>query len=131
MDWRGWAYNALTFSTDITDTIPVDRIYGSGAVEVVPNTKPFMVIRMETQVPELNDGDEPEITSMNMSLWVHDEPGSYVTIDAVLAAARAILVGTVPSALACMWQGDTGDLADDTYKTITRSSSYRLIGGVS
>jgi len=131
MDWRGWAYDALTFSTAITDVIPVESIYGSGAVEAVPDVKPFMVIRLELQTPELNHADAPEITSQFMSLWVHDEPGSYVRITEVLAVARGILVGAVVGALACAWQGDSGDLADDTYKTITRNSSYRLLGGVS
>jgi hypothetical protein len=68
--------------------------------------------------------------SQNAELWAHDQPGSYARIDAILAAVRGALVGQValPGAVACRWQGDSQDLADDGLGTITRNSAFRLVG---
>lgn len=68
--------------------------------------------------------------SQNAQIWAHDQPGSYQRIDSLLAAVRAALVGPValPGAIACRWQGDSQDLADDGLGTITRNSAFVFIG---
>ena len=130
MDWRLWVYEKVRQTQSIENLVE-DRIYGSGSLEGAPDVKPFLMLRLEADSPELNDGDAPLITSRTLTVFVHDEPGSYVRIEQMLAMLRTALVGQVPSAVACTWLGDTGDLADDTFKTITRAGTFRLVGGVS
>ena len=129
MDWRLWSYELIRTNQPIVDVIE-ERVFGSGSVDKVPERKPFIIIRQDAPLPDLNDGDAPLIASTTLTVWVHDEPGSYARIDRILGYVRGILVGQVPGAVACTWLGDSGDLSDDTFKTITRNGSFRLVGGV-
>lgn len=130
MDWRQWYYEKISQTQDILDVIPVEYIFGSGSLDTVPPHKPFMVLRNDAAIPLLNDGDAPLIADKTLFVWIHDEPGSYARIDGLLDIVRGILVGQVTDAVACTWSGDSGDLADDTFKTITRNGSFRLVGGM-
>jgi hypothetical protein len=132
MDWRLWVYERTRQLQALEDIIGgEENIYAAGALTAAPEHKPFIILRMDADTPDLNDGDAPLIASRTLTVWVHDEPGSYVRIEGVLALLRTALIGQVPTAVACAWLGDTGDLADDTFKTITRAGTFRLIGGVS
>jgi hypothetical protein len=128
MNWRSWLYNELTTDAAVIAIVPAPRILAAGSLEVRQEDRPFIVVRLGPDVTELSDGGAPEITSQEATIWVHDEPGSYKRIDTILAAVRKSLVGQVVTAIACIWQGDSGELADPTQGTIVRNSSYRLVG---
>lgn len=128
MNWRAWLYETLTADIGVTTIVPTQRINAAGSLEARQEARPFIVIRLGLEVAELNDGDAPEVTSQDATIWVHDDPGSYKRIDAILGAVRGALIGQVNSAIACVWQGDSGELADPDQGTIVRNSSYRLLG---
>lgn len=134
MNWRTWLKTKLDAAIPITSVVPTRLIFGAGSLSASPaqNDRPFIVIRTGLEDPELNDGDAPAVTSQFASVWVHDNPGSYDQIDALLLLVRQALVGQVPdnTGIACVWQGDSVELADDTYGTIVRNGNYRLLGKV-
>lgn len=127
MNWRQWIYTTLSAAGPVTAIVPSVRIISSGALTGRPNATPFLVVRVMPLTRELAEG---VAHSQNAEIWAHDQPGSYARIDNVLAAVRAALVGQValPGAVACRWQGDSGDLADDGLGTISRNSAFRCIG---
>lgn len=130
--WREWLFDSVGSITDISTLAP-GGIYGAGSLKGNPPTeRPFIVINSGTEVPELVDGDSPVSTSRVAGVYVHDQPGSYVRIDQILLLVRAELVGqvsTLPSAIACVWIGDSGELADDVYGTLMKEGSFKLVGG--
>ena len=127
MNWRQWIYQKLTADPAVIAIVPAARIYSAGALTGRVNTNPFLVIRMMPVNRELAEG---VAHSQNVAIWAHDQPGSYARIDALLGAVRASLVGQValPGAVACRWQGDSQDLADDGLGTITRNSAFVCMG---
>ncbi len=128
MNWRAWIYDKLTADAAVLALVPAPRIQAAGSLEARENVKPFIVIRLGSEAPELNDGDAPHITAQDATVWVHDEPGSYKRIDTIIKAVRNVLVGQVPTAVAAIWQGDSGELSDPEQGTIVRNSTYRLYG---
>jgi hypothetical protein len=88
--------------------------------------KPFVVIAWST-VPR------PQHTAArrrDLVVWAHDEGGDYSRIDAILERVRQLLVGTVHQGGITQvdWEGASGDLYDDGFRTITRNSGFRVIG---
>ena len=124
MNWRAWVYDRLRTSTPVTNIVG-DRIYSAGELEATPKLKPFMVLRFDTETPEIEEASFQDVT-----VWVHNEPGSYVDIDAALAAIRQTLEGPVaaPDGVYATWLGDSPDLADDARQTLVRNSAFRLAG---
>lgn len=127
MNWRQWIYQSLTANGSITAIVPASRIFSSGALTGRIDANPFLVIRMMPSNMELSEG---VAHSQNVAVWAHDQPGSYQRIDTLLGLVRATLVGQVasPGAIACRWQGDSQDLADDGLGTITRNSAFLCVG---
>lgn len=116
--WRVWLYDALQ---------DIGSVYGDGSLEVAPAAKPFVIIKMG---PE-NLGPFPGVSFQDCTIWVHDEPGDYLRIDSVLGDIKdRIAEGNraIPGLVGAVWQGDSADLADDGFKTITRNTNYRLAG---
>lgn len=124
MDWRRWAYDRLVASAAVTSEVPIDRIFGSGAISGRPKA-PFIQLRV--------GGDRGvravPATDTEVLVYAHDDPGSYLRVDRILSAAREALTADVTedTGISAEWQGDSPDLADDGYDTITRNSSYRLL----
>lgn len=125
IDWRVWLKVKLDNGTTAT-LVPAKRIYGAGRFEDDPGERPFIVIRCG---PE-SRGPFPGATVRTATIWVHDDPGSYMTIDSILAAIKSDLEGAVTEAggVAARWTGDSTELADEGFKTITRNTSYQLNG---
>lgn len=130
MNWRTWAKTKLADHSPLTDKIPAASHFGAGSLQGAPKDKPFLVILIGATNVDLNDGGAPLATSQEAVIWVHDEPGSYDLIDECLPLVREALIGQVAedTGIACVWQGDSGELADDSYGTIVRNSNYRLVG---
>lgn len=130
MIWRTWLKTKLDAGAPYSGPILTTSIYGAGSLTGTPKKKPFIMIRVGSDVPVFNEGGIPEIVSKEGVVWVHDEPGSYDTIDQVLSEVIAQLAGQVSEVggIACVWQGSSPELADDAYGTITRNCSFRLVG---
>ena len=125
VNWRKWILDNLVASTDLTDLIPADRIYGGGSVASAKSEKPFIVITLSDEVPTVADA-----VQFVGSIWIHDEPGDYGLIGDCLKLVRDALPYQVTETggLVCSWLGNSGDLANDLYKTITRNAQFNLLG---
>lgn len=108
-------------------------VYAGGSLTGSPEKRPFIVINVGSDFPELNDGDVPAWSKRSASIWVHDDPGSYDKIDTIIKAIRDKLVGQVAQAdaICITWDGDSDQFADDMMGTIVRNTSYQLIGRLS
>lgn len=122
LDLRTWLFNRVSGNSVITNLVD-DRIFST--LDETPETKPFIVIRMQAIIPEI-----PTAMFQDAVVWVHDDPSSYLVIDSILKSLRDDLDGTQPSGdgIGVTWQGDSVDLSDDMRGTILRTSSYRVAG---
>lgn len=126
VDWRTWLYQALTGSAGVTAVLG-NRVYSE--VEAEPE-RPFAVIRLGIDTPEVHQREGA--TSTTATIWVHDDPGSYIRIDGLLKTIRDAIIAKSDLSGAgifeAIWIGDGPDLADDGRKTIVKTTAYRLVG---
>jgi hypothetical protein len=130
MNWRQWIYERLALSAPLLAVIPENRIFSSGSLEGQVVSKPFLMIRTGLETPEIEDDGQPVASSAQATVWVHDNPGSYVRIDSLLLIVRSSLIAPITSGqgVACIWQGNSNEFSDNTLGTITRNASFRLVG---
>lgn len=125
MNWREWVYSTLSSDAALLEVVPIGSMYGAGSVGDRPENKPFIIIRLSpsTRVNSF-------WSDSNVVVWVHDDPGDYARIDQVIDLCRRALDKKIPGrpgGIVAEWTGDSADLADDGYGTITRNTSYRLV----
>lgn len=128
MNWRSWLWNKLTTDTGVVALLPAGSVFAAGSLEGREAVRPFAVIRLGSNAATFQDADEPYVVAQDAVIWIHDEPGSYKRIDAVLEVLRSVIAGQVNEAIAATWQGDSPELSDPDQGTIVRFSSYRLHG---
>jgi hypothetical protein len=94
-----------------------------------PEYRPFLQLRWGR-----NDVGLDVVTRRTVNIWVHDEGGDYGRIDSIILRLRALLPTLEGQdngsghLMAVEWTGDSEDLADDGHKTITRYTSFSLVG---
>lgn len=68
----------------------------------------------------------------DMLVWAHDHGGDYTRIDAILSRVQELLVAIVHQGgiSQIAWTGDSSDLYDDGFRTITRNSGFRVNSGM-
>lgn len=126
---------SLVFSTLVGDSVlnaAGITSASSFAVDVdTPETRPFLQIRWGKNDIGL---DGTAVTKRTLVIWVHDVPGDYTKIDAILTRVRTILPllsgqsNGLGHVIAVEWTGDSEDLADDGHGTIVRNVGFSLIG---
>ena len=129
MEWRSWLRNKLIADATLTALVPASRIFASGSLEGRIILKPFIVVRVDDDVP----GPYPGAWRTTATLWCHDDPGSYLRLGAILSACRLALIGSasgLSGAIAGQWLGNSGDLSDDDFGTIVRYITFSLNGKV-
>lgn len=124
---------ALVRSTLMTDPTLIDRgvvPLGVLAGDVdTPEERPFLQLRWGNTAPGLS-----AVTRRDLVVWVHDEPGDYTRIDSIIRRIKTIMASLVgvmhPDGhlMIAEWTGDSADLADDGHGTITRTTSFSLVG---
>jgi hypothetical protein len=119
MDPRQWFYDNIV-------ALDIAPVYGGGSLTGSPADKPFIVISMENAIP----GPFRSVQGLDVVIRVHDEPGGYALIGEIMQQIKdAVDAGVEAESIqGVVWQGDSGDLADDGYGTIFRSISYRING---
>lgn len=129
MSWRNWMFGRLTASP-IATQVPNGSVFSGGSITTPPEDFPFIVYRLQDKVARIKDDSVPQAVSQFAEVWVYDEPGSYDRIDTIIQLVRSELVGPVasPGKTCCEWSGDSGELADDEWKAITRNATFQLIG---
>lgn len=126
MDFRTWVYTTLTAYEPLTAIVPAGRIYGAGSVDKAPKT-PFIVLTFDEKVRVFGDRGPYNLDS---TFWAHDRFGSYLRIETILELMKTALLEAplnVAGIICPRWQGDSRDLTDPGYGTITKNSSYRLV----
>jgi hypothetical protein len=131
--WRQWIYAQLTGTPELTAIVPADRVKAAGSLTGSPPSHPFVLYRIGGQVPRINAADRPFIADQDAQVWVYDEPGSYNRIESYLDWLRRELPGqvvAVEGAHACVWQGTSGELADDEFKSAVKFATFKFVGGL-
>jgi hypothetical protein len=102
----------------------------SFAVDVdTPQSRPFLQLRWGR-----NNVGLDVVTRRDLTIWVHDEPGDYGRIDSIILRLRELLPtldgmsNGLGHLLAAEWTGDSEDLTDDGHGTITRTTTFLLVG---
>jgi hypothetical protein len=105
-----------------------DSIY---AAEAADDIKHYPFITMRWNIVAKGIGD---VTRQSVDVWAHDRDRDYLQIDAILKRVKVLCAGVQANAAVegsitqIDWQSDSPDLRDDGYDTVTRNSTYTLIG---
>lgn len=111
--------------------IPAERWCEAGSVteENVPE-RMFAVIRYGVDSPGMGDIQRGIVT-----IWIHDNPGTYEDINKVLKALYGRLNrvegqqdGSGNEITSCVWESNSGDLYDPGFRTVTRNATFNLVG---
>lgn len=134
MDWRTWAYQRIVADVNILADVPEDSIYAASALDGAPANRPFIIVAFGSVSPELYDADAPVAVSKRGTVYVHDNPGDYLRIERVLENVRKLFAGTTDGmadgGIMALWEGESGDLADELFRTIMRYGELRFVGKV-
>lgn len=97
-----------------------------------PPRKPFVILRWEETLPKWGLRNTPG--KQVLTVWAHDQSGSYARINLILRRVREILSGSFHITgsdgwvlTQADWRGDSADLWDDGFRTITRNSAYDIV----
>jgi len=106
------------------DTALTCPVYQGGAVPDPTPARPFAVVRFGNRMSTI-----PTACRLSIMVWVHDDPGSYLFIDAALKALRTAFreQGNDNNIYQTRWLEDSEDLSDDARGTIVKYSRYELI----
>lgn len=91
--------------------------------------RPFINLRWGDTTPGMGP-----VQRRNLVVWIHDDPGDYERIDQITRRIRDIfadLYGVLTaegSIVAIEWVTDSGDLSNETRRTILRTSTYQIVG---
>lgn len=91
--------------------------------------RPFINLRWGDTTPGMGP-----VQRRNLVVWIHDEPGDYDRIDQITRRIRDVLTGMYGviteqgSIVAIEWVTDSGDLSNETRRTILRTSTYQVVG---
>lgn len=124
INWRTWLKTKID-ALAVQTGVPAGQVLGAGSLDENIGTLPAIIIKTGVESP----GPFPGVTTQSAVLWVHDAPGSYLRIDEIIKALKALDGQVVDSGgVACRWAGDSTELADDGFHTITRNTSFNLQG---
>lgn len=132
MSARASVYSLLVGDTTLSALgYTASTIYPSQAPDT-PSTMPFIVLRWEEQTSRWGIKNEPG--KQVLTIWCHDKGGSYDRINAGLNRVKEILEVAVHvdgadgvTLTQADWRGNSADLYDDGFKTITRNSAYDVV----
>lgn len=122
MTVRTSVYGVLNV-TPLTSLAPGGLHSAAALVGAVP-TRPYVVYRMQDELPTLNGDDRNERSTTIVQVWAYDDPGSYVKIEAILKVVRGLFENA--AGLRARWAGDSVELADDEQKAITKNASFEV-----
>jgi hypothetical protein len=101
------------------------------AAEAADDIKAYPFLTMRWGITQRGVAD---VSRQTFDVWCHDRDRDYLLIDAILKRIRSLLTSAGPGKAEADWvtqidwQGDGPDAHDDGYDTVTRNSSYILIG---
>ena len=123
---RTWFYTQL--STPALVAMVPGGIHQTTELVRAPDVKPFLTYRTIANVPQLRGDDQDHAIQENYLVFVHDEEGDYLQIDAVLEALRQLFksVNGDPEVISVTWLENSEDLRDADMGTIMRYGRYQV-----
>lgn len=119
---RAWVFSQLT-GTGLPSADVPGGVHASTSLAKTPELKPFLMYRSVAHRPG-DRGDDADINRNETYLvFVHDVPGSYVKIDAILAKLKLVFNNTKDGAAGVgrsLWVEDSEDFRDEDMGTIMR-----------
>lgn len=131
---RKLIFSRLSTDAALAALVPAARIFQDSAFGTEPGAassvnKPFLIYRVLITTTDIIPA-----RTVNVQVWAHDSPGSFLRIDAILAAVTRALTTTPAGAagdgtslLAIEWAGDSGDQYDPDLNTINRNATFRCV----
>jgi hypothetical protein len=138
MSLRALVMNSLMADSTLGAT--VKAFWNTNSVDTPQDDeRPFVILRWEDLIKGSAELIGSRITgagTQNLSLWAHDASADYAVIDSILERAKIVLTGMVGMdagngrmLMQVDWQGDSPDLIDDGFHTLTRYSRYVVAQG--
>ncbi len=100
-------------------------VFGTNAIDS-PKSSQFVIARFEEKEQAFAD-----IGTRKLTVWFHDRQKTYDVIDSMLGLVKGAMVNAVHvpgsdgfTLTQVDWRGDSADLYDDGFRTVTRFSSY-------
>lgn len=110
-------------------SLGVERVYASGSLDS-PEEDTFLVLRQETSEPPAYALRAVE----HVTVWVHSKGGDYGPVDAILEQVKTVIQGQVHvlgedgwSLTQADWRGDSPDLVDGGFHTLTRNADFAIV----
>lgn len=128
---RGTFLSALKSDAALGDIIHPDNWHSRGSLTDRPDEMPFGVVAFSVESPGL-----ASIRRIAVDVYVHDERGSYLLVDSALDNVERVCQEMVhvktarAEILQVEYSGRSGDLEDDGFRTMTRYSSFQIIGKI-
>jgi len=119
---RTWVYATMTGSAPLAAKVGT-RIHQSTSIDRTPDVKPFIMYRQTSDISFMRGDDGDQVASNGYFIFVHDEPGDYLDIDATIAILRALFSDVVDQAndiVRCQWIETSEDFRDDDMGTICK-----------
>ncbi len=120
----------LMADAGITNVIG-DRYFLGGSVDALEDT-PAIVVRFLDGLPAPT-GEEPVQGTTVVQIQVHDRTGDFTVIRNVLKRVRDVLTTSFHVAgddgvfVHAKWDGDSADVRDDGFNTLTKYSSFTVL----
>jgi hypothetical protein len=126
---RAAVYSVLRDSVLLEELgLPTGAVFAGNNVDT-PEMRPFIVMRWEEKTKAFADRGPQGLT-----VWAHDEIGDYTRIDKMIEVIKAIMgemvhvPGDDDRTVTCVtWTGDSADLYDDGYHTISRNAGFQVV----
>lgn len=128
---RRFIHSLMSTDAELTQLVDAADFYDGQGIDAdtVP-PRPFVVVRWGLLSPGMNHVYRQQIT-----LWAHDKSADYSHhILPILRRVRALFGAVVAAPTAnghinsIAWDGDSEDLFDEGFGTITRNSAYTIVG---
>lgn len=124
---RAWVYSKMTGHSPLT-TLVGTRIFESSRLQDVP-TKPYVMYKFFPMTAELSGDDAPKVFNQGVQVFVHDVPGDYLRIDAILKILKDLFQNAYDKTAGveiCKWIDSSEDFKDPDMGTITRFARFRI-----
>lgn len=108
--------------------IPEDNWYERSAITSIPTENRFAVLAGAGTLPGIGG-----YRVQSYEIWVHDRPGTYDNINTAIERMVELLDGkssesAFGSVMSFEYVGESADLEDPDFRTVTRSLSLRVVG---
>jgi hypothetical protein len=128
MTARAAVHSLIQGDSVITQDLGVGGVYAAESVDTPPEELVIVIRWLETEKAFGTTGPTP------LQIWVHDTQRDYGRITDVLKRLKDLLPATIHlpgedgwTLSTAEWRGESRDLYDDGYKTVTRYAEFSAV----